>query len=428
MGLIEELRWRGLIQDITPGTEEFLANNKATGYVGFDPTAPSLGIGNLVPLMLLVHYQRYGHTPIALIGGATGRIGDPSGKSAERNLLDEATITHNMDRFREQLGHFLDFDESKENKAVILNNYDWFKGMGFLDFMRDVGKHLTLNYMISKDSVKSRMDSGSGISFTEFSYQLMQGYDFYHLHKEHGCHMQFGGSDQWGNITAGSELIRRIMGHEEDVFAFTCPLITNSEGKKFGKSEKGNIFIDAEMTSPYDFYQFFIQQGDEDIVTLAKIFSLKPIPELETLIAENAERPGTLQRALAEEMTLRIHGENALNTALAATRLMFNKGGIDDLRVLSRRELDRIFEGVPQSNIDRSSLETGVNLIDFLAENGVTASKGEARRCITKDKSISINKTKTDDPEYMVNTDDLINDQFILINKGKKKHFLVFVN
>ncbi len=324
MGLIEELRWRGLIQDITPGTEEFLANNKATGYVGFDPTAPSLGIGNLVPLMLLVHYQRYGHTPIALIGGATGRIGDPSGKSAERNLLDEATITHNMDRFREQLGHFLDFDESKENKAVILNNYDWFKGMGFLDFMRDVGKHLTLNYMISKDSVKSRMDSGSGISFTEFSYQLMQGYDFYHLHKEHGCHMQFGGSDQWGNITAGSELIRRIMGHEEDVFAFTCPLITNSEGKKFGKSEKGNIFIDAEMTSPYDFYQFFIQQGDEDIVTLAKIFSLKPIPELETLIAENAERPGTLQRALAEEMTLRIHGENALNTALAATRPMFN--------------------------------------------------------------------------------------------------------
>lgn len=428
MGLIEELRWRGLIQDITPGTEEFLANNKATGYVGFDPTAPSLGIGNLVPLMLLVHYQRYGHTPIALIGGATGRIGDPSGKSAERNLLDEATITHNMDRFREQLGHFLDFDESKENKAIILNNYDWFKGMGFLDFMRDVGKHLTLNYMISKDSVKSRMDSGSGISFTEFSYQLMQGYDFYHLHKEHGCHMQFGGSDQWGNITAGSELIRRIMGHEEDVFAFTCPLITNSEGKKFGKSEKGNIFIDAEMTSPYEFYQFFIQQGDDDIVTLAKIFSLKPIPDLETLIAENAERPGTLQRALAEEMTLRIHGENALNTALAATRLMFNKGGIDDLRVLSRRELDQIFDGVPQSNIDRSSLETGVNLIDFLADNGVTASKGEARRSITKDKSIAINKNKIDDHEYTVNTDDLINDQFILINKGKKKHFLVFVN
>ncbi len=427
MGLIEELTWRGFIQDIIPGTEEFLNNNKAIGYVGFDPTAPSLGIGNLVPLMLLVHFQRYGHTPIALIGGATGRIGDPSGKSAERNLLDEETITHNMDRFREQLGHFLDF-ETSENPAIIMNNYDWFKDMGFLDFMREVGKHLTVNYMMSKDSVKSRMDAGSGISFTEFSYQLMQGYDFYHLHKESGCHMQFGGSDQWGNITAGTELIRRMMGPNEDVFAFTWPLITNSEGKKFGKSEKGNIFIDAEMTSPYEFYQFFIQQGDEDIVTLAKIFSLKPIPELEALIAENAERPGTLQRNLAEEMTLRIHGEKALNTALSATRLMFNKGGIDDLRALSRRELDSIFEGVPQSSIDRTALDAGVNIIDFLSDQGVTTSKGEARRALTKDQSISLNKNKTNDPEYVVGSGDLINDQFILINKGKKKHFLVFVN
>ena len=427
MGLIEELQWRGLIQDIIPGTEEFLNNNKAIGYVGFDPTAASLGIGNLVPIMLLVHFQRYGHQPIALVGGATGRIGDPSGKSAERNLLDEETITHNMARFGEQLKTFLDF-ECEGNPAIIHNNYDWFKEMGFLDFLRDVGKHLTLNYMISKDSVKSRMEGGTGISFTEFSYQLLQGYDFYHLHKYHGCHMQFGGSDQWGNITAGTELIRRMMGPNEDVFAFTCPLITNSEGKKFGKSEKGNVFIDPEMTSPYEFYQFFIQQGDEDIVTLAKIFSLKPVPEIKALIEENGERPGTLQRALAEEMTLRIHGEKALSTALSATRLMFNKGGIDDLRALSRKELDRIFAGVPQSTVDRATLDQGVNIIDFLSDQGVTASKGEARRSLTKDKSIAINKVKTDDAEYQVSTTDLINDEFILINKGKKKHFLVFVN
>lgn len=427
MGLIEELRWRGLLQDITPGTEEFLNNNQAIGYVGFDPTAASLGIGNLVPIMLLVHFQRYGHRPIALVGGATGRIGDPSGKSAERNLLDEETITHNMNRFAEQLRRFLDFD-NEENPATILNNYDWFKEIGFLDFLRDVGKHLTLNYMMSKDSVKSRMEAGSGISFTEFSYQLLQGFDFYHLHKHHGCHLQFGGSDQWGNITAGTELIRRMMGPDENVFAFTCPLITNSEGKKFGKSEKGNVFIDAEMTSPFEFYQFFIQQGDDDIVTLAKIFSLRPIEEIQTLIDENQERPGTLQRALAEEMTQRIHGEKALSTAQAATRLMFNKGGIEDLRALDRRELDRIFTGVPQSTIDRSSLESGVNIIDFLSDQAVTSSKGEARRCLTKDKSIAINKEKLSDPDFNVSTENLINDEFILINKGKKKHFLVFVN
>lgn len=426
MGLIEELRWRGLVQDMIPGTEEFLADNKATGYVGFDPTAPSLGIGNMVPLMLLVHFQRYGHHPIALVGGATGRVGDPSGKSAERNLLDEDTLNHNLSRFRDQLSRFLDF-ESTTNPAKIMNNYDWFKDFNFLDFLRDVGKHLTVNYMMSKDSVKTRMEAGSGISFTEFSYQLLQGYDFYHLYHEHGCQMQFGGSDQWGNITAGTELIRKMAGPNQNVFAFTCPLITNSEGKKFGKSEKGNIFIDPEMTSPYEFYQFFIQQGDEDIVTLAKIFSLKSIPELETLIAENNERPGTLQKALGEEMTVRIHGEKALSTALSATRLMFNKGGIDDLKALSRRELDQIFAGVPQSTISKASLDEGIVITDFLADQGVAASKGEARRCLTKDKSISINKTKVDDPDYQVSTSDLINEQFILINKGKKKHFLIFI-
>ncbi|MCL4106281.1 UNVERIFIED_CONTAM: hypothetical protein GTU68_061123 [Idotea baltica] len=380
----------------------------------------------MVPLMLLVHFQRYGHHPIALVGGATGRVGDPSGKSAERNLLDEDTLNHNLSRFRDQLSRFLDF-ESTTNPAKIMNNYDWFKDFNFLDFLRDVGKHLTVNYMMSKDSVKTRMEAGSGISFTEFSYQLLQGYDFYHLYQEHGCQMQFGGSDQWGNITAGTELIRKMAGPNQPVFAFTCPLITNSEGKKFGKSEKGNIFIDPEMTSPYEFYQFFIQQGDEDIVTLAKIFSLKTIPELEVLITENNERPGTLQKALGEEMTVRIHGEKALSTALSATRLMFNKGGIDDLKALSRRELDQIFAGVPQSTISKENLAEGVAIIDFLADQGVAASKGEARRSLTKDKSISINKNKVDDPDYQVSTSDLINEQFILINKGKKKHFLIFI-
>ncbi|MBP6720923.1 MAG: tyrosine--tRNA ligase, partial [Bacteroidia bacterium] len=283
MQLIEELRWRGMIQDITPGTEEYLNNNKVSGYVGFDPTAASLGIGNLVPVMLLLHFQRHGHHPIALVGGATGRIGDPSGKSDERKMLSEEELERNLAKMQVQLGRFLDFDSST-NPARLVNNYDWFKNYGFLDFLRDVGKHLTVNYMLSKDSVKNRIDSGTGISFTEFSYQLIQGYDFLHLHQNENCHLQFGGSDQFGNITAGMELVRRILGHQEDVYAFTCPLITKADGTKFGKSEKGNIFLDAELTSPYEFYQFWINNSDDDIVKLAKIFSLKPIPEIQALI------------------------------------------------------------------------------------------------------------------------------------------------
>lgn len=424
MKLIEELRWRGLIHDMIPGTEEFLNDNQAVGYVGFDPTASSLGIGNMVPIMLLVHFQRHGHRPIALLGGATGRVGDPSGKDQERKLMDEATINYNLDRFREQVSSFLDF-EDVSNPAIIVNNYDWFKDFNLLDFLRDVGKHLTVNYMMGKESVKKRMETG--ISFTEFTYQLIQGYDFYHLHKEYGCHMQFGGSDQWGNITAGTELIRRMMGSEEKVFAFTVPLITNSEGKKFGKSEKGNIFIDAELTSPYEFYQFFIQQGDEDIEKLAKIFSLKPIPELEELIKNNQGGSRVLQYALAEEMTERVHGAEALKTAISASKLLFGKGGLDDLKSLSEKEVASIFEGVSQGVVPKEELKAGKNIIDFLAEVQAFKSKGEARRKITKDRCVSINTVKVNDPDRMITFEDVINDHFILINTSKRNRHIVYL-
>ncbi|HHG83980.1 MAG TPA: tyrosine--tRNA ligase [Bacteroidetes bacterium] len=425
MTLIEELRWRGLIHQLTPGTEEFLADNKAIGYVGFDPTAPSLGIGNLVPLMLLVHFQRHGHQPIALVGGATGRIGDPSGKSEERNLLSEEQLEFNLVKMRDQLARFLDFD-TQENPAVMANNYDWFNNMKVLDFLRDVGKHLTVNYMLSKDSVKSRMETG--ISFTEFSYQLIQGYDFYHLHKNMGCHLQFGGSDQWGNITAGTELIRRMMGHEEKVYAFTCPLITRADGKKYGKSEKGNIFIDAELTSPYQFYQFWINNTDEDILKLLKIFSLHPIPELEELIARQAEVPRTLQYALAEEMTQRIHGKDALERVEWASRLLFKKNAAEELAKLSNTEVEDVFAGVPTGTITRSEIEQNINIIDFLAQVGATTSKSDATRKVTKDRCISINTVKVDTSDRDLGPEDILNDHFILINTSKRNRFLVYIN
>lgn len=410
-----------------PGTEEFLNENKAVGYVGFDPTARSLGIGNLVPVMLLVHFQRHGHKAIALTGGATGRVGDPSGKSDERKLLSEEEIDFNLACFRDQISKLLDFD-SPDNPAIMVDNYDWFKDFNFLDFLREVGKHLTVNYMMGKDSVKSRMESGSGISFTEFSYQLIQGYDFYHLHKHHGCHMQFGGSDQWGNITAGTELIRKMMGHEEEVYAFTCPLITNSEGKKFGKSEKGNVFIDAELTSPYEFYQFFIQQGDEDIVKLAKIFSLKTIPELEDLIQRNEGGTRVLQYALAEEMTERIHGAQALKTAQSASKLLFGKGGVEDLKMLSKADVGQIFSGVPTGFVTREDLGNGINIVDFLAGTAAFKSKGEARRKVTKDRCVSINTVKIQDMEHTITDADVINDHFILINTSKRSRHIVYLN
>lgn len=425
MTLIEELRWRGLIHQMIPGTEEFLANNKAIGYVGFDPTAPSLGIGNLVPLMLLVHFQRHGHQPIALVGGATGRIGDPSGKSEERKLLSEEQLEYNLGKMRDQLARFLDFD-TPENPAILANNFDWFKEFKVLDFLREVGKHLTLNYMLQKDSVKSRMETG--ISFTEFSYQLIQGYDFYHLHKHQGCHMQFGGSDQWGNITAGTELIRKMMGPDEDVFAFTCPLITRADGKKYGKSEKGNIYIDPEMTSAYQFYQFWINNSDEDILNLTKIFSLRPIPELEDLIAKQGDEPNVLQYALAEEMTARIHGEDALERVKWASSILFRKNAADELAKLSNSEVEDVFAGVPTGRISRSEIEGNINIIDFLAQVGATSSKGDAVRKVTKDRCISLNTAKVDSRDRNLETADIINDHFILINTSKRNRFLVYID
>ncbi len=426
MKLIEELKWRGMVQDSIPGTEEFLDENKAVGYIGFDPTAASLGIGNMVQIMLLTHFQRHGHHPIALVGGATGRIGDPSGKSDERKLLGDDELEKNIANLKEELSRFLDFDRDG-NPAKMVDNYDWFKDFSLLDFLRDVGKHLTVNYMASKDSVKSRMEGGSGISFTEFSYQLIQGYDFYHLHKEHGVDMQFGGSDQWGNITAGTELIRRMMGSEEKVYAFTCPLITKADGTKFGKSEAGNIFLNPEMTSPFKFYQFWIQNSDADIVKLAKIFSLKSVDEIQAQIDGMAEAPNSLQRSLAEEMTERIHGREAVDTAIAATKLLFGKAGLDDLKALPEAAVADVFEGVAQGEIARGDLAEGVNLIDFLAEVGATSSKGDARRKITKDKCISINTAKVTDAEHTITAEDAINDHFILINIGKKNRHLVYL-
>jgi tyrosyl-tRNA synthetase len=426
MRFIEELKWRGMLQDITPGTEEWLENNKVAGYVGFDPTSSSLGIGNLVQVMLLLHFQRHGHHPIALVGGATGRIGDPSGKSAERNMLSEETLDYNVQCIKKQLGQFLDFD-SPTNPARIVNNYDWFKGMSFLDFLRDVGKYLTVNYMLSKDSVKNRIDGGSGISFTEFSYQLIQGYDFLHLHQHENCHLQFGGSDQFGNITSGMELIRKILGHEEQVYAFTIPLITKADGSKYGKSEKGNIYLDAELTSPYEFYQFWVQGADTDAIKLAKIFSLKPIPEIQAMIDALPTNPMALQRALAEEMTERIHGPEGLASARRATNLLHGKGGLDDLKAMSAREIAQVFEGVKQGSITRSALAAGLNLLDFLTDVGATTSKGDARRKVTKDQCVALNTVKTTDEERMVTNGDLINEQFVLVNLGKRERFIVYV-
>ncbi|MEM6272421.1 MAG: tyrosine--tRNA ligase [Bacteroidota bacterium] len=366
-----------------------------------------------------------GHHPIALVGGATGRIGDPSGKSEERNLLTQETLEYNVERVKAQLEKFLDF-ESTENPARLMNNYDWFKDWKVLDFLRDVGKHLTVSYMLAKDSVKSRMETG--ISFTEFTYQLIQGYDFYHLHKEHGCNLQFGGSDQWGNITAGSDLIGKMLGPEEKVYAFTCPLITRSDGKKYGKSEKGNIYIDPEMTSAYRFYQFWINCTDADIVQLAKIFSLKPIPEIRTLLDNQAGNPRSVQYALADEMTERVHGAAALERAKWASSVLFKKNAATELAQLSEAEVADLFQGVPQGSISAGEMEAGINIVDFLAQVGATQSKGQAIRSLTKDKSISINTVKITDRDHTLTAADVINNHFVLVNIGKKKRFLVYLN
>jgi tyrosyl-tRNA synthetase len=425
MHLIEELRWRGMIQDITPETEEFLNNNKTTGYIGFDPTAESLHIGSLVPILLLMHLQKAGHTPIALVGGATGMVGDPSMKSSERNLLDEATLQRNVEGIKKQLMHFLDF-ESKTNPAKLLNNYDWVGKMTFLEFIRDVGKHITVNYMMSKDSVKKRIsgDDREGMSFTEFSYQLIQGYDFYYLHQNHGCMLQCGGSDQWGNITTGTELVRRMSGGK--AYAFTCPLITKADGGKFGKTESGNVWLDAERTSPYKFYQFWLNCADEDAEKYIKIFTFRERENIESLIAAHKEAPHMrqLQKALAEDITRLVHGEEALETAIVASGILFGSPSVEELNKLSAKNMEEIFEGVPAFEISKTELQSGVEIVDFLAgKTSILPSNGEARRAL-KENSISINKAKIGE-DYKVSESDILKNNYILAQRGKKNYFLV---
>lgn len=421
---VEELQWRGMVHDIMPGTQEELNKGITTAYIGFDPTADSLHIGNMVQIMTLVHFQRCGHKPIALVGGATGMVGDPSGKSAERNLLDEATLNHNLACVKKQLERFLDFDS--ENAAEVVNNYDWFKEFGFLEFIRDVGKHITVNYMMSKDSVKSRLDSG--LSFTEFSYQLVQGYDFYYLWKHKNAKLQLGGSDQWGNIVTGTELIRRK--DQGTAFAMTTPLITKADGSKFGKSEGGNIWLDPEKTSPYKFYQYWINSSDEDVEKYIKIFSLKEREEIASLIAEHKDAPHerALQRALAEELTERVHSKDDLAISIKASSILFGKSTTEDLESLDEKTLLQVFEGVPQAEIKKADFDSAPDVITLLSEttsNLVFKSKGEARKMI-QGGGVSINKTKIETTDETC-TSNLLQGKYLLAQKGKKNYYLIQV-
>ncbi|MBD3421202.1 MAG: tyrosine--tRNA ligase [Chitinivibrionales bacterium] len=423
MNLIGDLRWRGMIHDSIPGIEEKLAQAPRVVYAGFDPTAESLQIGNLVPIMLLMHFQRAGHKPIALVGGATGMVGDPSGKSEERVLQTKEAIQHNLERFRGQLEKFLIFGSGDE-AAEIVNNYDWFKDFKFLDFLRDVGKHITVNYMLAKDSVKQRMESG--LSFTEFSYQLLQGYDFYRLYCEKNCTIQVGGSDQWGNIVTGTELVRRKAGGE--AYALTCPLLTKADGAKFGKSAAGEkIWLDPNLTSAYKFYQFWLNCSDEDVGRFIKIFSMRPREEIAALIEEHEKTPHirTLQKALAEEITERVHSAVELRKAQNASQILFGKGTTDQLRTLSERELLDVFEGVPQFAVTKQKLAAGIPLIDLISkEAAVFGSKGEARRMI-KGGGVSVNKKKAVGEDTLCDAQDLLNGKYLLIQKGKKNYYLI---
>ncbi len=427
---VEALRWRGMIHDITPGTEEQLVKEMTTAYVGIDPTADSLHIGHLVGIMMLKHLQMAGHKPLALIGGATGMIGDPSGKSQERNLLDEPTLRHNQECLKKQLAKFLDFETESPNKAELVNNYDWMKDYSFLEFIRDVGKHITVNYMMSKDSVKKRLsaESASGMSFTEFTYQLVQGYDFLYLYQNKQCKLQMGGSDQWGNITTGTELIRRKLGGENQAYALTCPLITKADGGKFGKTESGNVWLDPEKTTPYAFYQFWLNCSDEDAAKYVKIFTLMNQDEIEKLIEEHKQAPHLrlLQKALAREITVRVHSEEALKGAEEASQILFGKATTDALRRLDEKTLLSVFEGVPTFTVSKNIIAKGVDIIDFLAaETAVFSSKGEARRML-KDNGLSINKEKVNET-YQISSSDLLNEKYILVQKGKKNYFLVII-
>ena len=424
MNFVAELRWRGMIHDIMPGTEEMLSKEKVSAYVGIDPTADSLHIGHLVSVMLLKHLQQNGHKPLALVGGATGMIGDPSFKSEERNLLSVEEIDHNLHCIKKQLSKFLDFN-TEANSAEVLNNYDWTKDYTFLNFIRDIGKHLTVNYMMAKDSVKKRI--GDGISFTEFSYQLLQGYDFLHLYRTKNCRLQMGGSDQWGNITTGTELIRRVCGGE--AYALTCPLITKADGGKFGKTEKGNIWLDPAKTSPYAFYQFWLNCSDEDSKKFIRIFTLFSKEEIENMEKEHDQAPHLriLQKALAKDLTLRVHSEEDYAASLEAAEILFGKGTAESLSALSKELFFSVFEGVPIHTVDKNKFTEGVGIVELLAEHtDIFASKGEARRML-KDNGVSINKTKITDAKVLT-INDLINEQYLLIQKGKKNYYIVLVN
>ncbi|WP_027880883.1 tyrosine--tRNA ligase [Mesoflavibacter zeaxanthinifaciens] len=431
--LVEELRWRGMVHDIMPGTEEQLDKEMTTAYIGFDPTSDSLHIGSLVPIILLVHLKKAGHKPIALVGGATGMIGDPSGKSDERNLLDEATLNHNVAGIKSVLSRFLDFNSTEKNAPVLVNNYDWMKNFSFIDFARDVGKRITVNYMMAKDSVKKRFsgEEGSvGMSFTEFTYQLIQGYDFYHLHKTLNCKLQMGGSDQWGNITTGTELVRRMNVGDDTAkaYAMTCPLITKADGSKFGKSEGGNVWLDADKTSVYKFYQFWLNTTDEDAEKYIKIFTFLDKDTIDTLIAEHKENPGfrALQKKLAEEVTTFVHSKEEYENAVKASQILFSKDFKNDIKQLNESLFLDVFEGVPQAEVSKDKIDAGLDMIAALsAETNFLASNGEARRAL-KENSVAVNKDKVAE-DYTITTEDLINDKYVVINRGKKKTFIIKV-
>ncbi len=423
---VKELEWRGMVHDVMPGTEEHLLSGMQSAYVGIDPTADSLHIGHLVGVMMLRHFQLAGHKPIGLVGGATGMIGDPSGKSSERNLLDETTLRMNQEAIKMQLSRFLDFESEADNAAVLVNNYDWMKGFSFLEFIRDVGKHITVNYMMAKDSVRNRISdaSGEGMSFTEFSYQLVQGYDFLHLYRKYNCTLQMGGSDQWGNITTGTELIRRIDGGKG--YALTCPLITKADGTKFGKTEGGNVWLDPHKTSPYRFYQYWLNTSDEDAEKYIKIFTFLDREEIESLVAGHRQAPHkrALQKRLAEELTVMVHSRQDLDNAVTASSILFGKSTAEALKSLGEDTFMEVFEGVPQARIPLSEIRSGMDMVAALsARTGFLKSNGEALREL-KQQSISVNKTRVDST-YTITADDLISDKFVLLQRGKKNYFVL---
>jgi len=428
MNFVEELRWRGMLHDIMPETEEMLLKESTAGYIGFDPTGESLHIGSLVPIIILMHFQNAGHTPVALVGGATGMIGDPSGKSAERNLLNEETLAKNIAGIRSQLERFIDFNSDIPNKAKLVNNYDWMKEYSFIDFARDIGKHITVNYMMSKESVKKRLGAESkvGMSFTEFTYQLFQGYDFLHLYREMNCKIQMGGSDQWGNITTGTELVRRVAGGK--AYAMTCPLITKADGTKFGKTEGGNIWLDRQRTSPYKFYQYWLNASDEDAEKYIKIFTFLDKDTIDALITEHKETPHLrlLQKRVAEEVTTMVHSKEDLDNAIKASNILFGKSTSEDLKTLDEQTFLDVFDGVAQAEVSREDIDNGLDMIGALAsKTGFLKSNGDARRAL-KENAISVNKEKVKE-DFSITSADLINDKFVLLQRGKKNYYVVVV-